>query len=160
MSGSVVAANGNVGYAGVADDTVQYCTQMHEQASHASLGHLTVLLAVQPLISIGAAYATYTAMNLLGFHFMHPLNPILPPSLVAPKEVTIAEAPHWAYRSWHYHTEHPLELNEVLNGFDAQALFATDPSGNKGVCMCGGELEVASVMMTMLSHVFYRLYSK
>lgn len=95
-----------------------------------------IVLAVQPLLSIGAAYATYTAMNLLGFHFMHPLNPILPPSLVAPKEVTIAEAPHWAYRSWHYHTEHPLELNEVLNGFDAQALFATDPSGNKGVCMC------------------------
>ena len=28
------------------------------------------------------------------------------------------ESPYWPIRTWHIHTQHPLEFTEVLNGFD------------------------------------------
>lgn len=33
--------------------------------------------------------------------------------------MTVAEKPKWMIRGWHYHTEHPLELTEVLQGMDS-----------------------------------------
>lgn len=30
----------------------------------------------------------------------------------------IIESPYWPMRTWHIHTQHPLEFTEVLNGFD------------------------------------------
>ena len=28
------------------------------------------------------------------------------------------QKPHWHFRGFHLHTEHPLELTDVLQGFD------------------------------------------
>ena len=55
--------------------------------------------------------------------FLHPLSPtVLAASPVDPAafaSLNVTDAPHWPLRGWHYHTQHPLELTEVLNGFDA-----------------------------------------
>ena len=97
-------------------------------------------------VHYGAVLSAYATLELLGFAFLHPLEPYRPPVLAAgassctaieqaPRgsrskcargkgarervcHVAVQEAPHWPQRSFHIHTQHPLELTEVLQGYD------------------------------------------
>ncbi len=75
----------------------------------------------------GPLYAAYALLAQLQFVFLHPLQPLSPPSLILPSTyVNITEQPRWPVRGVHYHTEHPLELTEVLNGFDSDPIQWSD----------------------------------
>jgi hypothetical protein len=103
-------------------------------------------------ISYGAVVGSYAALELMGFAFLHPLEPFAP----APRALSltqlcnsphaeprqsskvnrklklldgnhlqqlgchldVVESPYWPERAWHLHTQHPLELTEVLQGHD------------------------------------------
>ena len=82
----------------------------------------------------GAITASYAALEALGFAFLHPLEPYVPPILslysvcmesrnldrvhasICPLDRI--EQPTWPERAFHIHTQHPLELTEVLQGHD------------------------------------------
>lgn len=68
--------------------------------------------------NIGAAFGAYALLEELGFAFLHPLAPLTPTTLpMAPAAVARSEHPYWPLRLWHIHTQHPLELTDLLNGF-------------------------------------------
>jgi hypothetical protein len=70
------------------------------------------------LVNTGAVTAAYAALEELGFAFFHPLQPISPVLLRQPDDLHREESPRWHYRGFHIHTQHPLELTDVLQGFD------------------------------------------
>eukprot|EP01113_Clastostelium_recurvatum_P042979 TRINITY_DN7036_c0_g1_i7.p1 TRINITY_DN7036_c0_g1~~TRINITY_DN7036_c0_g1_i7.p1 ORF type:complete len:752 (-),score=122.33 TRINITY_DN7036_c0_g1_i7:305-2290(-) len=64
-------------------------------------------------------------MDLLGFAFLHPLQPYIPSALnfTLPSNtssLTTIEKPFFPFRGWHVHTQHLLELTHVLNGWGVQ----------------------------------------
>ena len=62
--------------------------------------------------------ALLRALSLLGFSFLHPLAPYVPPRVTMPLEdVSISEVPHLKIRGIHLHTMHPIELTDFLNGW-------------------------------------------
>ncbi|KAJ3101562.1 hypothetical protein HDU96_009932 [Phlyctochytrium bullatum] len=69
----------------------------------------------------GLAYGLYAALEELGFAFMHPLAPTLPPvlpRLSSTGSLDLRESPRWSqFRAIHYHTQHPLELTPFLQGW-------------------------------------------
>ena len=66
----------------------------------------------------GALYGSYALLEELGFAFLHPLEPLRPAQLVLPTAaIDRAESPHWPIRGWHVHSQHPLELAHVMNGW-------------------------------------------
>ena len=68
--------------------------------------------------NLGALHGAYALLEELGFGFLHPLAPVVPVSLRLPgAAVNRTEAPRWDTRAIHYHTQHPLELTELLQGF-------------------------------------------
>jgi hypothetical protein len=68
--------------------------------------------------NLGTAYAAYELLEQLGFAFLHPLAPVIPPKLVWPSgSIDLAESPAWRVRGVHLHTMHPLELTQMLEGF-------------------------------------------
>ena len=72
--------------------------------------------------NIGTVHGAYTVLETLGFGFFHPLIPLIPDSFPDSDSIKLGkhiETPYWRIRAWHYHTEHPLELQDVLNGFNA-----------------------------------------
>jgi hypothetical protein len=72
-------------------------------------------------VHYGAVLGAYATLELLGFSFLHPLQAYIPRSLTLSNATTPQrryETPHWPERGWHIHTQHPLEVNEVLQGFD------------------------------------------
>jgi len=75
-------------------------------------------------VDTGAAFAAYELLQSLGFAFWSPLEgPIAPVTLqnlpVKDSIKTVRwEAPRWRSRTFHLHTQHPLELTDVLQGFD------------------------------------------
>lgn len=75
-------------------------------------------------VDTGAAFAAYELLQSLGFAFWSPLEgPIAPATLqnipVKDGSKTVRwEAPRWRSRTFHLHTQHPLELTDVLQGFD------------------------------------------
>jgi hypothetical protein len=81
-------------------------------------------------VNYGAVTGSYAALELLGFGFLHPLQPNAPSQLqldVQDFNVSnessfrngfIYEQPYWPERGFHIHTQHPLELTEVLQGHD------------------------------------------
>lgn len=114
-------------------------------------------------VSYGAVVGSYAALELLGFAFLHPLDPYFPvqisshqicssphararnsrkiqrsittkqcgksATLLKPScAVSITESPYWPERSFHIHTQHPLELTEVLQGHDIPQLGPHGPS--------------------------------
>ncbi|CAJ1398735.1 unnamed protein product [Effrenium voratum] len=62
-------------------------------------------------------YAFFELLQLLGFGFLHPLLPVVP-SALPELRVEVHETPRWEFRGTHYHTQHPLELTNLLNGYD------------------------------------------
>lgn len=69
--------------------------------------------------SIGSAYAAYDIMERLGFGFLHPLSAVAPITLnmsAIPDGTNESHSPTYRFRGFHVHTEHPLELIEVLQG--------------------------------------------
>ncbi|RYG67560.1 hypothetical protein EON64_07170, partial [archaeon] len=81
-------------------------------------------------VHYGAVVSAYASLEALGFAFLHPLEPVVPPVLrlgtdeasLANGElqgaVEVVESPRWPERGLHLHTQHPLELTEVLGGHD------------------------------------------
>ena len=68
----------------------------------------------------GIAYGCFEALQQIGFAFLHPLSPVVPQQLSCALCSNISESPYWPVRSWHIHTEHPLELTDFLQGFDVR----------------------------------------
>jgi hypothetical protein len=84
--------------------------------------------------NIGAHFAAYEVLQRLGFGFLHPLQPLVPDQLdlsfaAGSAGFDLATSPHFAFRGVHYHTEHPLELMEFLNGFDVAPANASAGKG-------------------------------
>jgi len=70
--------------------------------------------------NVGGIIGAYEVLQHLGFAFFHPLQPITPKVLKKiPPGLEITESPKWPFRAFHVHTQHPLELTEVLQGFAA-----------------------------------------
>eukprot|EP00854_Cymbomonas_tetramitiformis_P021033 gene21033-25239_t len=72
--------------------------------------------------SIGAAFAAYDVLQRMGFSFLHPLGHTVPQQLDCASLLSAnnSTAPHFRFRAFHYHTEHPLEMVDVLQGADAE----------------------------------------
>jgi hypothetical protein len=77
----------------------------------------------------GAIAGSYGVLELLGMAFLHPLEPYYPTKFViglpelnntntSTQILHILESPYWAQRGFHLHTQHPIELTEVLQGHD------------------------------------------
>ena len=72
--------------------------------------------------SLGSAFAALRVLERLGFAFLHPLSPAAPAALntsAFPDGLRETHSPAHRFRGFHVHTEHPLELVEVLQGADA-----------------------------------------
>jgi hypothetical protein len=65
----------------------------------------------------GLSFGTYELLQDLGFRFLHPLKPHVPSALGLSHAVNIVEHPRWPTRSVHLHTQHPIELTDLLNGW-------------------------------------------
>ncbi|WP_372370089.1 hypothetical protein [Candidatus Uabimicrobium sp. HlEnr_7] len=70
--------------------------------------------------NIGLLYGAYSLLQQMGFAFLHPLEPTLPTKLTIPQTIDSQEKPYWPIRAWHLHTQHPLELTDMLNGWGPQ----------------------------------------
>jgi hypothetical protein len=71
------------------------------------------------IVHYGAVVGAYQLLEQLGYGFLHPLDPHIPTGLRLPStNIRIVDSPRWPERSFHVHTQHPLELTEVLQGFD------------------------------------------
>eukprot|EP00937_MAST-01D_sp_MAST-1D-sp2_P003187 g3187.t1 len=76
--------------------------------------------------AIGASHGAFAMLGSLGYGFLHPMR-VVAPSRPCGKAELIAlralngtrHAPRLATRTSHVHAEHPNELCNVLNGFDA-----------------------------------------
>lgn len=85
-------------------------------------------------VHYGAVLGSFALMEKLGFAFLHPLEPFIPyqvnfhindcKTYASGRQlsdfclVNETESPYWPERSFHIHTQHPLELTEVLQGHD------------------------------------------
>lgn len=100
-------------------------------------------------IEYGAVVGSYHTLEHIGFAFLHPLRPYIPSAIIINTSGAVAtevnQSPRWPERNFHIHTQHPLELNEVLQGMDVPMLGKgtlhancqhdhdfSDPGQNKG----------------------------
>src|SRR5262249_29448922 len=68
--------------------------------------------------NLGLLHGAYALLEELEFAFLHPLAPVVPKPLRIPvAQIERKEAPRWDVREIHLHTQHPLELTELLQGF-------------------------------------------
>ncbi len=69
----------------------------------------------------GRVFASFALLTQLGFGFFHPQRPLAPVrlSLSARFVSDKLEKPFWPIRGSHYHSEHPLDLTELLFGVDS-----------------------------------------
>jgi hypothetical protein len=67
---------------------------------------------------VGALYGAYALLEMLGFGFLHPLEPT-PPLALAEEAPAVdrATSPRWPQRGLQLHTMHPLELTDMLQGW-------------------------------------------
>jgi hypothetical protein len=79
----------------------------------------------------GMIYGAYALLEEIGFAFLHPLSPSIPPTMTLSQQhisrmqhekqrlniINVIESPRWPVRIWHYHSEHPLELTNYLQGW-------------------------------------------
>ncbi|CAE7780907.1 unnamed protein product [Symbiodinium sp. CCMP2592] len=86
-------------------------------------GRMLVVCAGRTRRAVGFAF--YEFLQRLGFGFLHPLKPVIPKAATLRAfHLDVHETPRWSFRGTHYHTQHPLELTNFLNGYDA--LGSTD----------------------------------
>lgn len=93
-------------------------------------------------IHYGAVLSTFACLEKLGFAFLHPLDPYIPSNLSLETtcnstELNLSsdlsclhretESPYWPERTFHIHTQHPLEVTEVLQGHDIPQLGPLGP---------------------------------
>lgn len=92
--------------------------------------------AIGSTVSYGAIAGAYAVLELLGFKFLHPLAPTVPSSLSLiggpTVPINIKEGPYWPIRIFHHHTQHPLELTEVMQGLDIPMFGPHGPGCAKG----------------------------
>lgn len=68
--------------------------------------------------NLGLHHGIYAALEQLGFAFLHPLAPTRPQGIAIPlPTLDLTESPRWKERTIHLHTQHPLELTELLQGW-------------------------------------------
>ncbi len=69
----------------------------------------------------GRVFSAFHLLTGLGFGFLHPMRPLVPPQLSVNARLQSGkvQAPFWPIRGAHYHTEHPLDLTEFLFGIDS-----------------------------------------
>ena len=80
-------------------------------------------------VHYGAVVGAYAVLEQLRFSFLHPMDPMIPLQLSLPtSDISTTESPYWPTRTWHVHTQHPLEFTEVLNGFDVPMFAKVDDS--------------------------------
>lgn len=65
----------------------------------------------------GVSFGAYEVLQQVGFRFFHPFSPLAPQSLSRPTDLAVNEKPRWPTRGLHWHTMHPIELANVLNGW-------------------------------------------
>ncbi|CAE7738957.1 unnamed protein product [Symbiodinium microadriaticum] len=83
-------------------------------------GRILVVCAGRTRRAVGFAF--YEFLQRLGFGFLHPLKPVIPKAARLTGRslpMDVHETPRWSFRGTHYHTQHPLELTNFLNGYDA-----------------------------------------
>jgi hypothetical protein len=81
-------------------------------------------------VHYGAVVGAYAVLEQLGFSFLHPMEPLIPSLIALPaSDISTTESPYWPTRTWHIHTQHPLEFTEVLNGFDIPMFAKTSEEG-------------------------------
>ena len=79
----------------------------------------------------GLVYGSFELLQNLGFSFLHPLFPSTPLALkLSPRFINDKriQSPHFYIRGVHYHSEHPLDLTEYLNGYDSVDMLWADMS--------------------------------
>ena len=84
----------------------------------------SVLVCVASNTGVGVAIGALALLQEVGWAFLHPMRIVAPlgrPAGLAAalKAVSSRKAPALAFRGSHVHAEHPSELANVLNGFDA-----------------------------------------
>lgn len=70
-----------------------------------------------PNVNGARHYAMYSILESLGYGFLQPKRPVLPPSLDFSTVSNLTDKPRWPIRGWHYHTEHPLEMTHFFQGW-------------------------------------------
>lgn len=68
------------------------------------------VLAARGADALGAQYAIYAILEALGFGFFHPEQTFVPERLSVPETLAEDRAPTYAWRGFHLHTMHPIEL--------------------------------------------------
>ena len=68
-------------------------------------------------IGRGAVYGCYAALEQIGFAFLQPLSLTWPTQVDFTAAYNTSSSPQWPVRGWHIHTQHPLELTDLLTGF-------------------------------------------
>ncbi len=68
------------------------------------------VLAARGADALGAQYAIYALLEALGFGFFHPEQTFVPARLVVPEVLDETHQPTYAWRGFHLHTMHPIEL--------------------------------------------------
>ncbi len=64
------------------------------------------------------ASGAYQVLKQLGYGFWHPLQPVIPETIQWPTQAFQRnQIPQWPVRGMDPHTEHPIELTHVLNGW-------------------------------------------
>ena len=81
--------------------------------------------------NLGLLYGLYELLERMGIAFLHPLEPTYPQQLSISLPLVDKQSPHWPVRAWHIHTQHPLELTHVLNGWGPAG--PQDKSGWEGL---------------------------
>jgi hypothetical protein len=75
----------------------------------------------------GGNYGAYALLEKLGFRFLHPFAPLLPSPEALRKALAHAgqlesrESPQFDFRGIHLHTQHPIELTNLLTGWGTDA---------------------------------------
>lgn len=74
--------------------------------------------ATKPHGNVGALHGAYALLEELGFAFLHPLAPTIPTGLSMPAApIDKTSAPRWEQRVIHVHSQHPLEMTDMLQGW-------------------------------------------
>jgi len=73
----------------------------------------------------GMYFAAYEVLDKLNFHFLRPFKPYLASLAefnLPTSNFTKCFKPKWAFRGTHYHTQHPIELVSLLNGWSEKEM--------------------------------------